>query len=90
MDKKHFEIHLSGKVQGIGLRYSAKEEADKLGIYGYARNLRDGSVVIEVEGQDSSIDQFMKWLKFSPGLSEVKGFEINESEIKGYREFQVF
>ena len=90
MDKKHFEIRLNGKVQGVGFRYSAKEEADKLNIYGYARNLRDGSVVIVVEGQDSSINQFIKWLKSSPGLSEVKESEINESEIKGYREFQIF
>jgi len=90
MDKKHFEVHLSGKVQGIGFRYSAKEEADRLGIYGYARNLRGGSVVIELEGQISNVNQFMKWLESSPGLSEVKESQVNEGEVKGYREFQIF
>lgn len=90
MVKKHFEVHLNGKVQGIGFRYTAKEEADKLGIYGYARNLRDGSVALEMEGSEVNINRFMEWLKSNPGLSEIKELEITEGKIKGYREFQIF
>lgn len=90
MNKEHRDILLQGKVQKIGFRYSAKEKAEELNLYGYARNLKDGSVFIEVEGSCQNIDRFLKWLKLSPGLSKVESAEMNEDEVKGYREFQIF
>ncbi|KKT78013.1 MAG: Acylphosphatase [Candidatus Giovannonibacteria bacterium GW2011_GWC2_44_8] len=87
---KHLDIILSGRVQGVGLRYQAKETADKLGLYGCARNLNDGGVFIEAEGNKSSLNQFLEWLKSSPGISKIKESEISESKIKGYREFQIY
>lgn len=90
MAREHLEISLSGKVQGVSLRYTIKEEADKLGIKGYARNLRDGSVMVEAEGESEQLNEFVGWLKSSPGLSEVRESTVGRGEIKGYREFQTY
>ena len=47
---KHLSIHVSGKVQGVFFRASAKGKAEELNIKGNVRNNADGSVSIEVEG----------------------------------------
>jgi len=79
-----------GKVQRIGLRYQIKEQAEVLGLQGYTRNLRDGSVSIEIEGTEQSLDVFIDWIKASPGLSKVQEVSTTEGETKHYRDFQVY
>ena len=88
--KQHLEISVSGRVQGVGFRYQAKEIADQLGVRGYARNMRDGSVSIEAEGDVESLDKFLEILKGSPGISNVQNVEIKEGENKHYRGFSVY
>lgn len=88
--KKHLDITLTGKVQGVGFRYEVKEAADRLDIHGYARNLRDGTVVVEAEADGKVLNEFIEWLRSSPGLSEVTETKFIESEIKGFREFQIY
>jgi acylphosphatase len=88
--KQHIDIRIFGKVQGVGFRYEAKEFADSLGILGYARNMRDGSVSIEAEGDAESLEKFLETLKGSPGISYVKSVEIKKGQNKHYREFTVY
>ncbi len=87
---KHLSITLTGKVQRIGMRYKIMEYAELNNLRGYTRNLRDGNVYIEVEGDGPVIDKFLEWLKSSPGLSEVKNLETTEGTIRHFRDFQVF
>jgi len=87
---KHLDIVLVGKVQRVGLRFKIKLYAEELSLHGYARNITDGSVFIEVEGDESSTDEFTRWLRSSPGLSEIKNLEMNEGKIKYYRDFQIY
>ena len=49
---------VSGRVQGVGFRYWVKEEAEALGLKGWVRNLRDGSVEVEAEGEEDALFQF--------------------------------
>ena len=90
MVKQHFNISLRGKVQGVGFRYSAKQKADELGLMGYARNLWDGSVFIEAEGEAKALDEFARWLKAGPGLSRVDTVSIEAGKVAGYREFAIY
>lgn len=90
MNKKRYEIHLQGKVQGVGFRYSAKEKADELGLCGYARNLHDGSVVIEIEGSESKSQEFLAWCKEGPYHADVEYLDFQEKEIEGHRTFNVY
>lgn len=90
MSKIHYEVHLRGKVQAVGFRYNAKEQAEKLGIYGYARNLRDGSVVLELEGKRDKIEEFLDWCKTGDYKTNIEQIDLEEKEVEGYREFSVF
>lgn len=88
--KQHLKLSIIGKVQGVGFRYSAKEYADRLDIRGYARNLRDGSVSIEVEGEEDALKNFVDWCKSGTSLATVQQIDVQEGGIKGYREFQIY
>lgn len=59
--RKH--IYLYGRGQGVGFRYYAVQKANQLGLTGWVRNLSDGSVEMEVEGQEPLIDQLIIFLQ---------------------------
>lgn len=59
--RKH--IFFYGRVQGVGFRYYAVQKANQLGITGWVKNLYDGSVEMEVEGQEELIDQLIIFLQ---------------------------
>lgn len=91
MQRKHLDITVTGKVQGVGFRAAAKEEADKLGLYGYARNMREGHVEIVAEGPEEAIEQFLAWC--SEGSYHAKVDQVNSSDLKdieGHREFKTY
>lgn len=52
-----------GRVQGVGFRYYAVQKANQLGLTGWVKNLYDGSVEMEVEGQEELIDQLIIFLQ---------------------------
>ena len=59
-----------GRVQGVYYRASARQEALRLGIVGYARNLSDGSVEVLAMGDSAQVNDFIAWLwKGSPASS---------------------
>ena len=59
--RKH--IFFYGRVQGVGFRYYAVQKANQLGLTGWVKNLYDGSVEMEVEGQEELIDQLTIFLQ---------------------------
>ena len=59
--RKH--IFFYGRVQGVGFRYYAVQKANQLGLTGRVKNLYDGSVEMEVEGQEELIDQLIIFLQ---------------------------
>ncbi len=64
-------IIVSGKVQGVFFRQSAKKEADKLGLVGWVRNDADGSVEALVVGSKEKLDQFIAWCKNGSPAAKV-------------------
>ncbi|MBU1999217.1 MAG: acylphosphatase [Candidatus Omnitrophota bacterium] len=87
--KKQLHIYISGQVQGVGFRYTAREIADETGICGWVANLRDGRVEIVAEAEEDALKSFLvkintqfsryiqdtqsQWLAAS---GEYKDFEI--------------
>jgi acylphosphatase len=70
--------HVSGRVQGVFYRASARDQARELGITGYARNLPDGRVEVLACGDHAAVDALCRWLwQGSPG-SHVTAVEVSE------------
>lgn len=86
---KHLNIRVFGKVQRVFFRAATKAVADQLGIKGFAKNEDDGSVYIEAEGDDFSLESFLEWCHDGPQHAKVEKVEQSEGELKNYRNFEV-
>lgn len=84
---KHLNIKISGFVQGVFFRVSAKEKAEKLRIKGFARNEEDGSVYIEAEGDKDSLDKFLAWCNDGSEAATVEKIEVTEGPLKNFSSF---
>ncbi|HEY6241387.1 MAG TPA: acylphosphatase [Burkholderiales bacterium] len=73
---KHLRI--SGSVQGVGFRYSMAEEADRLGVTGWVRNRRDGTVEAVVDGTEDAVDAILAWARRGPPSARVTGVQVEE------------
>lgn len=87
--KRHVSILVSGRVQGVFYRASAKAKADELGITGFVQNLNDGSVYIEAEGTDKALEQFKNWCSSGPPRAHVERVDIKEGGMQNFTSFAV-
>ncbi len=62
---------MTGEVQGVGFRWSAQGEAERLGVVGRVRNRTDGAVEIVAQGERSAMDAFAAWLEQGPRFARV-------------------
>ena len=69
---------MRGGVQGVGFRWGAREAAQRLGVTGWARNRRDGSVEVEVEGPPEQVDRMLDWLRTGPPGSSVAAVDVSD------------
>ncbi len=76
--RRHVILVVTGRVQGVFFRASAREEAVRLGIDGLARNEPDGSVRIEAEGEPDALDRFVAWCGRGPDFADVKAVTVHE------------
>jgi acylphosphatase len=83
----HRAIRAHGLVQGVYFRASARAEARRLGLTGFARNEPDGSVRIEVEGDPAAVDRFLAWCRHGPPGARVDRLDVEEGEPRGYAAF---
>ena len=88
MEGERAHLIISGKVQGVFYRASAKEQADKLNLTGWVRNLPDDSVEIQVEGQKENIKDFLDWCYVGPPNAVVSNIDIEYLQPTG--EFSSF
>ena len=86
---KHIDIKVSGKVQGVFFRASTKAVADQMGIKGFVKNEKDGSVYIEAEAEQYILDAFVDWCKEGPDKSVVENVKISNGATKDFRNFEV-
>jgi len=86
---KHFSIRIIGKVQGVFFRASAQDKADELGVKGFVRNEPDGSVYIEAEADESSLQQFIDWCRQGPPRARVEKVDVKEGPRTGFKMFEM-
>jgi acylphosphatase len=79
---------VSGRVQGVWFRASTREEARRLGVEGWVRNLEDGSVEVFMQGEDSKVDRLLAWSHHGPAGAVVVSVDLFPAEpdisIKGF------
>ena len=63
MEKVRKFLTFTGRVQGVGFRYTAEYLAQSIGLTGWVRNEWDGSVAMEVQGTEEQIDLLIKKLR---------------------------
>ena len=87
--QRTISIIITGKVQGVFFRQSAKEKAFELGLSGQAKNLSDGNVQIIASGAREQLAVFTAWCKTGPPRAVVTGVEITEIPLKFFDHFTV-
>jgi len=81
---------VSGIVQGVGFRYFASRLADRYKITGYAKNLPNGNVEIDAEGDKSAVSGYLKEIKIGPRFAHITDMKVEWLEPKNYKEFSVY
>ena len=69
--KKRMHVLISGRVQGVCFRMYACDEATRLGLTGWVRNLREGSVEALAEGEEEALAGFLAWCRRGPPHARV-------------------
>jgi len=72
---------ISGRVQGVGLRYFARDIASEMNLTGSIKNLHDGRVEIEVQGDSDLLTMFVEKVRVGPQLSRVTSYTISDMSI---------
>ena len=73
---KHLTIR--GRVQGVNYRESMRYEAERLGVTGWVRNSRDGSVEAVVDGEPAVLETIIAWARTGPRGARVVAVEVTE------------
>ena len=71
-------LRLSGRVQGVFFRESMSRESIRLGVKGWVRNRRDGTLEAMVQGEAQQVAALIAWARHGPPAAVVENIEISE------------
>ena len=90
-------VFIAGRVQGVSYRYYTKQEAEALGLVGWARNIRNGKLKIEngqltkveavFEGEKARVEEMIEWCKEGSSSAQVSKVEVkwgNPEDLEGF------
>jgi len=90
VEKAAAEIYVSGRVQGVGYRFFAERLAAELAVTGWAMNLSDGRVMLQIEGGKRQVAKFVEGLKEGPRMARVSEVSVSWMPFQGrHREFSI-
>lgn len=83
-------VRVRGRVQGVFFRGATQEQAQRLGVAGWVRNLRDGSVEAVLEGPQGAVEALLGFLAQGPPAARVEGLEqLEDASVEGLAGFEV-
>jgi len=87
---KAVAVRVSGMVQGVYYRASARGEGERLGLRGWVRNASDGGVALHLQGDPAVVDAMLGWCRVGPPAARVSRVEVGDAEPdKALRGFEV-
>jgi acylphosphatase len=90
MMKKRLHVTVSGRVQGVFFRASAREAAFERGLRGWVRNLPDGRVEALFEGPEGKLSEMLEWCRQGPPGALPESVEASWEEFQGeFRDFRI-
>ncbi|HEX4111926.1 MAG TPA: acylphosphatase [Stellaceae bacterium] len=88
MARSAFFISVTGQVQGVGFRAFVRRRATELGLDGWVRNRRDGSVEITAIGDPEQVDQLVAECTNGPTLAKVEEITVRGADDDGTTGFR--
>jgi acylphosphatase len=83
-------IIVQGRVQGVAFRINAQNQAIKLNICGYVRNLANNDVEIVAQGEDAALTKFVEWCHQGPALARVGAVLVERQQSREvFADFQI-
>jgi len=73
-------LRISGRVQGVGFRFSRHREAVARGLAGWVRNCRDGTVEAVLQGEAAAVDAVLAWARRGPPAARVDRLDIRAAQ----------
>lgn len=80
MSRHTRRLSVRGRVQGVGYRYATVMRARELGVTGWVRNRRDGSVEAVVQGPPEAVEALIAWARRGPEAAFVESVEVVEAD----------
>jgi acylphosphatase len=78
MITRHLRIY--GRVQGVSFRYHTRRQAERLGVSGWVRNLKDGSVEAVIQGGEGPVETLIEWSRHGPAGSNVTDVQVSDGD----------
>ena len=89
-ETKRLHIIITGRVQGVGYRFFAKDNADLYNATGWVRNCANGSVEVEAQAQEEILHKFCEELRKGPFMGAVSDLQTQEIELaSGENSFRI-
>lgn len=79
---ERYLIKVLGRVQGVGFRYFAQYNASSYNITGYAQNCEDGTVRMEVQGEEKNIDKYLSIIRNGNRFVKVEEIVMKKIDVK--------
>jgi protein-L-isoaspartate(D-aspartate) O-methyltransferase len=74
-------VRVSGTVQGVYYRASARHEGERLGLRGWVRNVDGGAVALHLQGDRAAVDAMLGWCRVGPPAARVSRVEVGDAEL---------
>jgi acylphosphatase len=87
---KRVHVYISGRVQGVFFRAETQRTAKGFNLNGWVRNMADGRVEALFEGEDTNVDNMIKWCHIGPPAARVEEVLAEEEHFTGeFRDFNI-